>query len=184
MEKYTKKASARILKEVLKVNSKASGFTTFDQAFVTLMEHWDLELSIETSGDLTTCTLHRDSDKVTTWEFKKAWDPKEGDLDWNTIYKKVLEDTIKNKYYKRPKLGKRAMKKLEEERAIRKKQEEAAEIKENQSTKPVTKPNIQSLKDQRSRLAARISNAKKKGADYSALEAEYNNIRAQIKNLK
>jgi hypothetical protein len=76
------------------------------------------------------------------------------------------------------------MKKLEEERAVRKKQEEAAEIKENQSTKPVTKPNIQSLKDQRSRLAARISNAKKKGADYSALEVEYNNIREQIKNLK
>ena len=184
MEKYTKKASARILKEVLKVNPKASGFTTFDQAFVILMEHWDLEMSVETFDGTTTCTLHRDGDKVTTWEFNKAWDPKEGDWDWNTIYKKVLEDTIKNKYFKRPKLGKRAMKKLEVERAARKKQEEEDIIKEEQSTKPATKPNIQSLKDQRSRLAARISNAKKKGADYSALEAEYNKIREQLKNLK
>lgn len=183
-EKYTKKASARILKEVLKVNPKASGFTSLDQAFVILMEHWDMEISMEKSGDKTTCILHRDDDKPMTWDFDKVWNDKEGDWDWNTIYKVVLETIIKEKLYKRPKLGKRAMKKLAEERAIRKRQEEEATRKEEQSTKPTTKPNIQSLKDQRSRLAARISNAKKKGADYSALEVEYNKIREQLKNLK
>ena len=43
MEKYTKKANAYIMKQVLKVNPEASGRTTFDQAYVMLMTEWDLE---------------------------------------------------------------------------------------------------------------------------------------------
>lgn len=179
-EKYTKKASARILKEVLKINPKVSGFTTFDQAFVILMDYWDLELSIETSEKMTTCVLYRDGDKVTTWELQTVWDTKIGDWDWNTIYKTVLEDIIKERLYKRPKLGKRALKKLEEEK-IAKQREDENKLIEPQTTQ---KPNIDELRQQRSRLAAKISDWKKKGADYSTLEEEYNKIREQIKNLK
>ena len=44
--------------------------------------------------------------------------------------------------------------------------------------------NIEYLREQRSRLAAKISNVKKKGGDISILEMEYNKIREQIKNSK
>ena len=36
-EKYTKKATAKIIAEVLKLNPKASKLTSLDQAFVLLM---------------------------------------------------------------------------------------------------------------------------------------------------
>ena len=37
-EKYTKKTNTYILKEVLKINPKVSPKTTYDQAFVILMD--------------------------------------------------------------------------------------------------------------------------------------------------
>jgi hypothetical protein len=47
------------------------------------------------------------------WSFENAWDDKQGDYDWNRIYKEVLEDIIKKKLYKRPKVSKRSKKKTE-----------------------------------------------------------------------
>lgn len=178
MEKYTKKASARVLKEVLKVNPKASGFTTFDQAFVTLMTEWDMELSIETSNSNTICTLHRGDDKPRTWNFKDAWDTKEGDWDWNTIYKTVLEDIIKERLYKRPKLGKRALAKLEKEKAVAKAKEEKLQ-KQQQETNNI-RQHIEDLKRRKSNLIAKKSTFKRKGLDISTIENEIERINKEL----
>ena len=43
MEKYTKKASAKVYKEVLKLDKKAPKSITYDQSFVLLMENWNME---------------------------------------------------------------------------------------------------------------------------------------------
>ena len=182
---YTKKATARILKEVLKVNPKASGRTTLDQAFVILMTEWDMELSIQTSGKETVCHLYRDSDKVKEWNFIDAWDYKVGDWDWDVIYKDVLETIIKEKLYKRPKLGKRAQKKLDEERAERLRKEEEETRKETQNSED-EKPkfNIQDLRKKRDNLSVKIWDWKKKGKDVSILEKELNEVKELIKKLK
>ena len=182
METYTKKASARVLKEVLKVNPKASGFTTFDQAFVILMTEWDMELGIENSNSNTTCTLYRDDDKPRTWNFKDAWDAKEGDWDWNTIYKTVLEDIIKERLYKRPKLGKRALAKLAKEKAESKLKEEKLQ-KIQQETKN-NQQHIKDLKRRKSNLIAKKSTFKRKGLDITAIEKEIENINQELTKTK
>lgn len=181
MEKYTKKATARILKEVLKVNPKASGFTSLDQAFVILMNQWDMELDVVKDGDITTCTLYRDGDKVQTWEFKDIWDSSEGDWDWNIIYRKVLEDIIRLKLYKRPKLGKRAQKKLEVERASHKPEKEEVGI--DMEVKSIKKPSLEDLRKKRQHLSVRKSNYKKLGKDTSLIEKELEEVKEQIAKL-
>lgn len=178
MEKYTKKASARILKEVLKVNPKASGFTTFDQAFVILMEYWNMDLSIEKTGNKTTCILHRDDDKPMTWDFDKAWSEKECDWDWNLIYKVVLETIIKEKLYKRPKLGKRALAKLEKEKVAAKAKEE--KIQKQQQEIKDRQQHIEDLKRRKSNLIAKKSTFKRKGLDISAIENEIERINKEL----
>ena len=96
MEKYTKKATAKIFAEVLKVDPKASKLTSLDQAYVILMSHWDMELSIyKPLHELTKVALFRDDLIVKEWKFENGWDDKEGDFDWNTIYK----DKTKLCYY-------------------------------------------------------------------------------------
>lgn len=182
MEKYTKKATARILKEVLKVNPKASGFTTLDQAFVILMDHWDMELGIETSNSNTICTLHRDDDKPRIWNFKDVWDEKIGDWDWNTIYKTVLESIIKERLYKRPKLGKRALAKLEKEKADTKAKEEKLQ-KQQQEAKD-RQQYIEDLKRRKGNLQVKKSDWKKKGKDISELEKEIEKINQELAKTK
>lgn len=187
-EKYTKKAPARILKEVLKVNPKASGFTSLDQAFVILMEHWDMELSIEKDEGKTTCILHRDDDKPMTWDFDQVWDEKQGDWDWNTIYKVVLETIIKEKLYKRPKLGKRALAKLAKEKAAKKPATEPTEPKEevitiSTLTKEEKLVTVSDLKRRKGNLSVKKSDWKKKGKDITEIENEISKINAQIKLL-
>lgn len=115
--KYTKKASARILKEVQKINSKAPLTTTFDQAFVLLMTVWDMELGVETTNTSTTCAISRDGSIVHTMEFDNVWDNKVGDWNWNVIYKDVLEHIIKTRMYKRPKISKRELNRMAKEKA-------------------------------------------------------------------
>lgn len=181
MEKYTKKASARILKEVLKVNPKASGFTTLDQAFVILMTEWDMEMNIEESNNITTCTLIRDDDKPKTWEFKDAWDWKLGDWDWNTIYKTVLEDIIKGKLYKRPKLGKRALKKIEKEKAEIKAKEE--KLQKQLQVEKDRLDTFESLKRRKGNLQVKKSDWKKKGKDISGIEKEIEDINIELQKL-
>ena len=115
--KYTKKASARIIKEVQKINPKAPLTTTFDQAFVLLMTSWDMELGIETTNITTTCAISRDGSVVHTMEFDNVWDNKVGDWNWNVIYKDVLEHIIKTRMYKRPKISKRELNRMAKEKS-------------------------------------------------------------------
>lgn len=115
--KYTKKASARIIKEVQKFNPKTPLTTTFDQAFVSLMTAWDMELGVETTNMVTTCAISRDGLVVHTMKFDNVWDDKIGDWNWNVIYKDVLEHIIKTRMYKRPKIGKRELNRIAKEKA-------------------------------------------------------------------
>ena len=189
MEKYTKKASARIMKEVLKIEPKASKLTTYDQAFVILTTHWGLELSVGTDINyVTTCTLHRGDETPKTWVIENIFDPKVGNWDWSQLYKIVLEDVIKLKLYKKPKLGKRALaqkekEKIEKEKIIKERQEkEQARIIEEEK-KINDKVILEELRKRRCNLSAKIHNYKKKGQDITNLESELNNIKSQIKIL-
>lgn len=183
IEKYTKKATARILAEVLKVNPKASKLTTLDQAFVILMTHWDMELGIINKlHQPTKVSLYRDEEIPAEWEFENGWDEKQGDFDWNTIYKEVLEDIIKRRLYKRPKLGKKAQKKYDEELA-KKKAIREAESKPVEIEKP--KVSLVELKQQRGILSSKISywrKTKRPESDIAVLESKLNEIKEQIKN--
>lgn len=175
MEKYTKKTSTRILKEVLKVKPQASKLTSHDQAFVILMTEWDLELSVETKKT-TLCQLYRDNEVVYKWEFDDIFN--EGDWDWNVIYKTTLEDIIKHKLYKRPKLTKKQLKQKEEAKKLEEK------TKQEKQKPVVPQLSIEDLKKKRSNLSAKISNYRKQGKDVTSLEHEMDEIRKLIKNTK
>jgi hypothetical protein len=125
--KYTRKASTRIIKELLKINPKVSGNTTFDQAFVELMEYWDLELGVENKLNKTYCYIFKDGNVVNEFILDNQWNEKEGDWDWNVIYKTTLETIIKLKLYKRPKVSKRELNRIAKEKAEQEKLKAKAE---------------------------------------------------------
>lgn len=108
MEKYTKRASARIIKEILKYKDKVSGNTTYDQAYEILMTEWDLECGLVTTRGQTKCDIYRDKEIVHTfeWSIDESWVDKFGDWNWDFVYKTVLEHIIKTRLYKRPKTKK------------------------------------------------------------------------------
>lgn len=137
--KYTKKASARIIKEVQKINPKAPLTTTFDQAFVLLMTTWDMELGVETTNTSTTCAISRDGSVVHTMEFDNVWDDKTGDWNWNVIYKDVLEHIIKTRMYKRPKVSKRELNRIAKEKAEAEKKAAKAAAKKESKTATASK---------------------------------------------
>jgi hypothetical protein len=184
-EKYTRKASARIIKEILKFKPKVPGNTTFDQAFTILMEEWDLEMSIKRkyTGE-TICQLYRDEETVKEWVYENdsAWIEKDGDWDWNIIFKDVLEDIIKLKLYKRPKLGKRAQKKQDEKIAkLKEERIKAAEF----EAKANDKVPFEVLKQKRNQLSSKITNWKKAKRDpieIAELQKQLNEVKLQIKN--
>lgn len=115
----TKKASTRIFKELEKINSKISPKTTFQQAFEILMTEWDLELSVESTTTSTTCSIYKDNVVAHTfnWTRKESYNERECDWDWNFIYKNVLEHIAKTRMYKRPKISKSELRRIEKEKA-------------------------------------------------------------------
>ena len=125
----TKKASTRIFKELEKINPKISPKTTFQQAFEILMTEWDLELSIESTTTSTTCSIYKDNAVAYTfnWTRKESYNERECDWDWNFIYKNVLEHIAKTRMYKRPKISKSELRRIEKERleAAKKAEKEA-----------------------------------------------------------
>lgn len=137
--KYTKKASARIIKEVQKINPKVPLTTTFDQAFVLLMTTWDMELGVETTNTSTTCAISRDGSVVHTMEFDNVWDDKTGDWNWNVIYKDVLEHIIKTRMYKRPKISKRELNRIAKEKVEAEKKAAKAAAKKESKTATASK---------------------------------------------
>lgn len=184
MEKYTKKANAYIMKHVLKVNPKASGRTTFDQAYVMLMTEWDLEGDLVSTTTETTFKVWRDGEvcHTLTWPKKKSFNEKEGDWDWDLIYKDVLQAIIKDKLYKRPKIGKRAAAKLAKEK------EEAVKLAAKEVAKKQAEEklllDIEEAKKKKNNLSAKISMYKKKGKDTSELRKEWETLRDFLKNNK
>lgn len=177
MEKYTKKANAYIMKQVLKVNPKASGRTTFDQAYVMLMTEWGLEGDIVTTTTETTFKIWRDGEvcHTLTWPREKSFNEKEGDWDWDLIYKDVLQVIIKDKLYKRPKIGKRAAAKLAKE-----KEEEAKKARVEKEKKEAAEQlnlDIAAAKKRKNNLSVKISDWKKKGKDTSELRKEWEMLR-------
>ena len=137
--KYTRKATARIIKEVQKINPKAPLTTTFDQAFVLLMTTWDMELGVETTNTVTACAIYRDGSVVHTMEFDNVWDDKIGDWNWNVIYKDVLEHIIKTRMYKRPKISKRELNRMAKEKAESEKKAAKAAAKKESKTATISK---------------------------------------------
>jgi hypothetical protein len=139
IEDTTKKASVRILKELAKLNDKVSARTTYQQAFDILMEHWDLELSLVNDKETTTCCIYRDGTIVYTFDWKKSevYDIKDCDWDWSYVYKLVLEQCIKDKLYKRPKISKRELNRIAKEKA---EAEKAAAKAAAKTTKDEAKP--------------------------------------------
>lgn len=115
----TKKASTRIFKELEKINPKISPKTTFQQAFEILMTEWDLELSVESTTTSTTCSIYKDNAVAYTfnWTRKESYNERECDWDWNFIYKNVLEHIAKTRLYKRPKISKSELRRIEKEKA-------------------------------------------------------------------
>lgn len=115
----TKKASTRIFKELEKINPKISPKTTFQQAFEILMTEWDLELSVESTAASTTCNIYKDNAVAYTfnWTRKESFNERECDWDWNFIYKNVLEHIAKTRMYKRPKISKSELRRIEKEKA-------------------------------------------------------------------
>ena len=135
MEKYTKKANTRILKEVLRYREKASGNTTYDQAFVILMEEWDMECGVENKDGITVGTIYRDGEcvHIFNWDKSDAYSEKDRDWNWDFVYKNFLEHIIKTRLYKRPKVSKRelnAQKKAAETKAKEDAKAEAKRLKE------------------------------------------------------
>lgn len=194
MEKYTKKANAYIMKHVLKVNPNASGRTTLDRAYVLLMTEWDLEGDLVSTTTETTFKIWRDGEVCHSlvWPKKVAKNEKEGDWDWDLIYKDVLQVIIKDKLYKRPKLGKRAAAKLAKEReeAAKKAALEAKKAaaeknakKAKEAAKASAEKDIELLKKRKKQLYMKIYNDKKKGIDTTHLQKEHDELVDRIKNL-
>lgn len=184
MEKYTKKANATVMKHVLKVNPKASGRTTFDQAYVILMTEWDLEGDLVSTTTETTFKVWRDGEvcHTLTWTKKESFNEKEGDWNWDLIYKDVLQAIIKDKLYKRPKIGKRAAAKLAKEK------EEAAKLEAKKVAKKQVEEKLQmdieEANKRKNNLSAKISMYKRKGKDTSELRKEWEMLRDFLKNNK
>ena len=129
----TKKATSRIFKELEKINPKISPKTTIQQAFEILMTEWDLELSVESTTTSTTCSIYKDNAVAYTfnWTRKESYNERECDWDWNFIYKNVLEHIAKTRMYKRPKISKSELRRIEKEKAeAAKKAEKEAKLAE------------------------------------------------------
>ena len=142
----TRKASARIIKELEKFDPKVSTKTTYQQAFDILMEKWDLELSLEKDGNIIKSSIHKDGtiSHSFVWSIKEAWNDKEYDFEWNFIYRTVLEHISKTRMYKRPKISKRelariAKKKAEAEKLAAKEAKAAAKAAKEQEKLEKTK---------------------------------------------
>ena len=184
IQKYTKKANAYIMNHLLKMNPKASKLTSFDGAYVYMMNEWNLDGDLELSKGIVSFKIWRDDEVVETltWPKVKAWIDKEMDFDWNLIYKDVLEKIIKNRLYKRPKLSKRALKKKEEA-----KQEAIIEANKEREAKELAKKKeeeLVSMRKKKNNLQQRIYDWKKKGKDASELIQEYNRVSKKLKEMK
>ena len=114
--KISKKCTADILKHVQKIEPTISKNTTWDEAWNILSQEWEFEADLtHTIKEKTVFTLYRDGLLVETYKLGDMWDEAKGDFNYTDIFKTVLDNITKRRLYKRPKLGKRAQKKYDEE---------------------------------------------------------------------
>lgn len=130
--KISKKCTADILKHVQKIEPTISKNTTWDEAWDILSQAWEFEADLtHTIKEKTVFTLYRDGLLVETYKLGDMWDEVKGDFNYTDIFKTVLDNITKRRLYKRPKLGKRAQKKYDEEvekaKASKQKEESAKE---------------------------------------------------------
>lgn len=130
--KISKKCTADILKHVQKIEPTISKNTTWDEAWNILSQAWEFEADlVHTVKEKTIFTLYRDGLLVETYKLGDMWDEVKGDFNYTDIFKTVLDNITKRRLYKRPKLGKRAQKKYDEEvekaKVSRQKEESAKE---------------------------------------------------------
>ena len=83
------------------------------------MTEWDLELSVESTATTTVANIYKDNNIAYTfnWTKKESYNERECDWDWNFIYKNVLEHIAKTRMYKRPKISKSELRRIEKEKA-------------------------------------------------------------------
>ena len=105
----TKRASAKIIKELLKYKEKVSGNIKLHEAFNILINEWLLEASVEQKNNVTKFHIFRDDENIYTFEWDDEYDEKD-EWNWNVILKEVLEYIISNKLWKRIKTKKRKSK--------------------------------------------------------------------------
>lgn len=163
---YTKRASARVIKELLKYEKKVSGNTTFDQAFVKLMTAWELEGGLENKNNQTIFYIYRDGTVIHTFEWSKddGYIEKERDWNWTFIYKEVLEHIIKTRMWKKPKISKRVQKSIET------KKQESTPI-EKQINNPYKSTDVETLRKLKNNLSSKISRNKKLGNNATELDS-------------
>ena len=170
---YTKKCTTKILDKVLKVDPKAKKTTTFDQAWVILADKYNIEGSLEcTTKKGTRFILYKDDKAVHEFHWDEClWNDKEGDFDWNTIYKDVLEWCISVRMFKKGKWSPKEIEHIDDS-------EDASVVEE------VKEPTMDDYKKELQHLSARKSNAKKSGKDTAEIEARIAEVKTKMTELK
>ena len=99
-QKLSKKANTYVYGHVIKIDPKVSKNITYDGAYEILMEKWGMEGSIAyiCKKNVTIFKVFRDEELIKEYEMYDVFE--DGDWDWTTIYKTVLEDILKHKLFK------------------------------------------------------------------------------------
>lgn len=194
-----KRASRNVMAMVNLIDSKAPANTTWEQAWEIIANYWDLEGDLVASNSksdrVTRFTIYYQNVAIHTceWRTEEVWDTKEGELDFSTIYRDVLEWLIKSRTLKKSRIGKGAKaRQLDLPSEVKKEIKKGAkslkpeEEEVPQPVKEVSKPKIdvESLKKRKQQLYHKIRNDRKKGLQTQSLEVEYNKIVEQINNCK
>ena len=159
-KKMTKKASVKVWKIASKFQPSISKNITFDEAWEIIAKEGNLEGAIETNRNrVTVFKLYKNDDVIDTYNFPDSF--KEGDWDWNTIYKTVLEDVISRRLYKTKKSNKQQIQKP---------------IKSQESK--------EDLKRLKFNLKMKIKHWANKGKDVSELIKELQELESKLKSFK
>lgn len=198
MESKIKRAGRNIMGMVNLIDPKASTFTTLEQAWEIIANYWDLEGDMVASDTKTDrkarFTIYYKNVPIHTceWDTDDVWSAKDGEFDWSTIYKDVLDWLIKSRTLKKSRIGKGAKarqldlptdikKEIKREAKQPKVVKEPASVKREEQT---PKANIEALKKRKQQLYHKIRNDRKKGLQTQSLENEYNKLVEQINSHK
>lgn len=159
---------------------------TMEEAWVIIAEYWDLEGQVEMLKDgITRFSIFYKNTiiKQLGWSNDLVWVDKEGDWDFSTIYRDVLEWLIKSRTIKKSRAAKGNktldLPKDTKKCIARNEEAQAAKAQVEAAVDPATK--VAMLKKQKQSAYNRMNNARKKGEDISKLEQEYKMICRQFR---